>query len=148
MTKTHRMTNTTTYKVWANMIQRCSNPNVKSFADYGGRGIKVCKRWLDFSNFLADMGEQRGAFMLDRIYNDGPYSPKNCRWATRETQNKNSRHNVYIERNGVRKLQSEWADELGIGRCTISMRLKAGWTGEDVFRPASYRKRSWWAKRA
>ena len=73
------------------MIARCYNPKHPRFADYGGRGITVCERWLTFANFLADMGEPPPGLTLDRIDNDGNYEPGNCRWATDTQQRTNKR---------------------------------------------------------
>ena len=75
-----------TYHSWASMIQRCTNPKRFYYHRYGGRGITVCKRWMSFENFLADMGERPEGTTLDRRDNDGNYTPKNCRWATKQEQ--------------------------------------------------------------
>lgn len=83
----HGMFGAPEYNSWAAMIQRCTNEKEKRFADYGGRGIKVCARWLEsFENFYADMGERPEGMTLDRKENDGNYEPSNCRWATKLEQ--------------------------------------------------------------
>lgn len=87
----------TEYKIWAGMKQRCSDPTLPGYKNYGGRGIKVCERWINsFENFLTDMGRRPAPHLtLDRYpNNDGDYEPGNCRWATRSEQLYNSRRSL------------------------------------------------------
>lgn len=87
----HGMINTAVYKTWADMKNRCYNPNVSEYPNYGGRGIKVCERWHKFENFYADMKDKPINRTLDRINNNGNYEPGNCRWSTNSEQQQNRR---------------------------------------------------------
>lgn len=131
------------HNIWCTMHARCKNPNNGMYHRYGGRGIKVCERWHDFENFKADMGPRPSTkHSIDRIDNNGPYSPENCRWATQKEQGANTSKNRRLTLNGVTKTMGQWTEYLGLSEDTISRRMKKGWPIEDVLSP----KR--WARRA
>ena len=95
---THGLWGQPLYNTWVNMKQRCYNPNFRDYKNWGGRGIKVCDRWINsFSNFINDMGERPDGKSLDRINNDGDYEPSNCRWATSKEQIKNQRNTKSVK---------------------------------------------------
>lgn len=118
---------TATYRSWVNMLTRCRNPKATQYAGYGGRGIRVCERWLVYENFLADMGEQPTGHTIERIDNEGHYEPGNCRWATREEQANNRRSSRVLEHGGRRETIARWARLSGIDARTIFQRLRRGW---------------------
>ena len=122
--------------VWSRMVRRCTNPKDEAWKNYGGRGIKVCDRWLGFDgfpNFVKDMGLRPEGTSLDRRDNDKGYSPENCRWATPTEQMRNTRINRMIEFRGQLKCLQEWADEIGMQAGTLSKRLDAGMSIEEAF---------------
>jgi len=122
------------YEIWSGIIKRCTNPNSRYYARYGGRGITVCDRWrYDYTAFLADMGPRPSLdHSIDRKDNDGNYEPSNCRWATQREQVWNSNATHLITFNGETLSQSEWARRLGMSHTTVSRRLKSGWPIEKA----------------
>ena len=119
-----------TYKSWAAMISRCTNPRNNRWHRYGGRGISVCEGWRTFEGFLADMGEKPPGMTLDRENNDGGYHLGNCRWATSKMQGRTCYQARRIEALGETHLLTDWAIKTGLKRETIARRLNAGWTPE------------------
>lgn len=117
---------------WRSMLERCLTPAMNAFPQYGGRGIKVCARWMDFRNFIADMGPRPSGLSLDRINNDGHYEPTNCRWATRVEQARNTSYNVWIDG----ELQIDVARRAGIDSRSVSRRFRRGERGDALLRPA------------
>lgn len=111
------------YSLWKAMRQRCSNPNDSAFQNYGGRGIKVCERWESFPRFAADMGERPSGTTLERIDNDGPYAPQNCRWATWFEQHDNKRDTRRVTAFGRSQSLAAWAREFGIKERTLYNRI-------------------------
>lgn len=134
-TRTHGARRTPAYSVWCNMRQRCNNPKFRYFADYGGRGIKICERWQMFANFLDDMGQPPDGMTLDRIDNDRGYEPGNVRWASKKDQANNRRSSRVIEHGGERLTLQQWANRTGIKRATIAHRLDHGWPVAQALTP-------------
>lgn len=115
------------------MIQRCTNQGDAKFKDYGARGISVCARWMDFTSFRDDMMPSwKEGLQIDRINNDGNYEPGNCKWSTRAEQLRNTRANVNIEVNGIRKCAMDWGKDLGGNPRLVYNRIKKGWTEQDA----------------
>lgn len=120
------------YGTWVNMRQRCRNPNVPNYKDYGGRGIKVCLRWDDYLVFASDMGERPEGMSLERVDVNGDYEPDNCVWATRKTQNRNMRTTRMVTIEGVEYKAADLADIAGVKTDTIIGRAERGFSYEEV----------------
>jgi hypothetical protein len=112
------------------MNQRCNDPNYRRYADYGGRGIKVCRRWRKFENFLADMGERPQGMTLDRKNNARGYSKSNCEWSTPRAQAWNRRSTRMLMHAGKTQPLEVWERELRMGSRTLFDRLARGWSVE------------------
>jgi hypothetical protein len=128
----HGLYKTREYSSWNAMMQRCYNPKQDNYPNYGGRGIEVCERWHDVTNFYADMGERPEETSLDRIDNNGNYEPGNVRWSTDIDQHNNTNRNIKIPYNGESKTVAQWSVELGIKARNIHKRLKRGYDIKDV----------------
>lgn len=134
LNKKHGMKGTKLYGIWMAMRSRCNNPNNKAFHRYGGRGIKCCQQWEEFSSFLewATANGYKEGLSLDRIDNDGPYAPENCRWATNEQQSTNTSKNVFLTYQGETKTLSQWCKVVGSYEARLSWRYKQGWPVEEI----------------
>lgn len=127
---------------WINMKQRCYNPSKKEFKDYGGRGITVCREWLDSFEAFRDWAmasgynpnAKRGQCTLERMDVNGNYEPSNCRWATQKEQCNNLRKNLVIEIDGRSQTVKQWAEECGLDEAKIRYRYKHGYTGIDLIK--------------
>lgn len=119
-----------TYNSWAGMVERCTNPNHKSFWKYGEKGVKVCERWRDYRLFMEDMGPRPSKeHSIDRIDYTGSYEPGNCRWATYLEQANNTPQNVNLTVLGETKSLAAWSRDFRCSICpqTIGKRLARGW---------------------
>ena len=130
-----------TYNVWAQMLSRCRNPNLKWFHRYGGRGISVCEKWHDFREFYADMGEKPPGLSIDRIDNDGNYEPGNCRWATKKEQMLNRSVTLTVEYGGRVMPVAELAERHGLSRKLVQARLARGLSVDEAL--STVRKGRW-----
>ena len=131
----HRMSGTPEHLAWKSIKARCYNKNNSHYKYYGGRDIKVCERWINnFDNFFKDMGPRPGPrYSIDRIDNDGDYTPNNCRWADTYTQANNKSDSRFITYNGETKTITQWAREIGIGIQTLYGRIdKLRWPIEKA----------------
>lgn len=127
---THNLSHTLEYHIWLAIRKRCKNASQSGYKDYGGRGIYVCERWeASFEGFIADMGfKPETNSQIDRIDNDGPYSPENCRWVSQKVNSRNKRTTRFLKAFGETKSLPEWAED---PRCVVSA---------DAFHARIYRK--------
>jgi len=128
------------YAVWVAMRQRCTNPKNPAYKNYGERGITVCSQWDDFFTFISDMGLCQPGLSIERVDNDKGYSPENCIWADRHTQNMNRRNSLKVTYHGVTKAFLVWCEELdlveilGLSSHSIYCRMfQYGWSPEKAF---------------
>lgn len=137
----HGASKTPEYAVWVAMNQRCHNPSCSAYLSYGGRGLRVCKRWRgSFANFIADMGQRPGPeFSLERKKNGLGYSPGNCKWGTLTEQHRNRGTSRLLTFHGKRMTMNEWARELRMSPSTIAARLGRGMTTAQALASSTVR---------
>lgn len=132
--KSHGLSNSRLYRIWSQMKQRCEDENNRAYKYYGGKGVTVCDEWNDFSVF-AQWALESGyddTLTIDRVENSVGYEPKNCRWVTMLAQNNNKTDNHLLTYNGKTQNITQWANEVGICRATISRRIHLGWSVEEA----------------
>ena len=134
------------YSIWAGMHQRCRNPLCNEYRYYGGRGIRVCRRWSGkngFKHFVADMGSQPFArASAHRKDNDGDYTPGNVVWANPKIQARNMRSNRVLFYKGKRMILIEWAEKLRMKPGTLGARLAKRWpVAKALTKPVAKRAR-------
>lgn len=123
-----------TWLCWVNMKSRCDNPSNARFSQYGGRGIRVCKAWYEFTAFLADMGDCPDGFSLERINVNEGYSPENCKWIPLIDQFENMQKSIRITYREKTQSLKRWSVELGLNYGTLYSRYKRGDRGNALFR--------------
>lgn len=134
MTKTHRMSRTPEHNTWTRIRYRCYGVNSPDYPNYGGRGIVMAPEWDDFERFYADMGPRPSPrHSIDRIDNNGPYAPGNCRWALPQGQANNRRSGHLLTHDGATRTLAEWERITGIKQSTLRRRISVyGWTAADA----------------
>lgn len=126
------------YRIYKNMLSRCYSPSKgKGYERYGGRGIRVCQEWLESFEAFRDWALDHGYgenLELDRIDNNGDYSPENCRFVSHQVNNRNRRNNRLISYKGTARCLAAWAEVFGIKYETLRWRLNNGWPLERAFK--------------
>lgn len=134
----HMLSRSRLYNIWLSMKQRCENPKNSSYERYGGRGIKVCKKWSRSSKAFFDWALANGYsdhLTIDRIDNNGNYEPSNCRWVIDKTQCRNRRSNITVEYNNKKITLIELSEITGINHKVLYARYKRGDRGKRLTRP-------------
>lgn len=131
---THDQSYTKLYRVWNGIKTRCENPNSKSYPEYGGRGITLCPEWHDAATFLewAWASGYHEGLEIDRIDNDGGYSPENCRWVPRKNNANNKRNCKFIEHNGESRTIAGWASYYAVNYKNLCRNLSKGYSLADA----------------
>jgi hypothetical protein len=131
---THGQTDTRLYQIHENIKQRCTNPKNDSFKYYGERGIKICEEWLQFETFYewAQINGYEESLTIDRIDNNGDYSPDNCRWVTQKEQVRNTCRNILLTLGDKTQCTMDWSIELNINYETLRARKNNGWSDEKT----------------
>lgn len=135
--KTHGLSQTRIYGVWANMRARCTNKKADDWDYYGGRGITVCERWTGFENFYTDMGHPKPGDTLERVDVNGHYEPRNCVWASIFVQANNKRSNHFVDVDGIRMSIAQAARHHGIPATTVYWRKNHNKPQGEWFLPPS-----------
>jgi hypothetical protein len=130
------------YGSWLSMVSRCTKPARKDFKRYGGAGITVCARWMDFRLFLADMGPKPSRLhSLDRMNGATEYGPGNVRWATPAEQARNRKSTRFFTYEGETLCITDLASRLGVSKVSVQYRIKTGWTVEQIAMSAKHGRR-------
>ena len=131
----HGKYKTPEYGAWAQMKSRCLNKKSRIYPSYGGRGIKICERWITFEQFFEDMGKRPSPdHSIERLNNNANYCPDNCCWATRKEQMRNRSVTAYVNWNGKLIALADLADRYQLNLRTVRSRLRSGWAVEKVFK--------------
>lgn len=129
---THGLSGTRTHRIWKGIIARCNIESATGFENYGGRGVRVCKQWLDYANFFNDMGPAPEGMSIDRIDVNGDYTIENCKWSSRIEQSRNRRTNRLIDVAGKKTVLSEAASLSEMRYDAIRFRLNRGWSSDEA----------------